>query len=57
MTLRKPEGQELNPVVYHINKTEHQIKYHEQTLSESFVPDMIETIEVLYLIDQTCLSA
>jgi len=36
-------------------KTERQIKYHEQTLSGSVVADRIETIQVLYLTDQTCL--
>ena len=36
-------------------KTEHRIKYHEQTLSGSVVPDRFKTIQVLYLTDQTCL--
>ena len=43
----KPEDQELNPVIHQITKTEHQIKYHEQTHSGSVVPDTIETIQAL----------
>ena len=38
---------ELNIVVQQITNTEHQIQYHEQTLSGGIVTDRIETIQVL----------
>jgi hypothetical protein len=43
---KRTEDQELNPVVHQITTTEHQIKYHEQTLSGSIAPYRIETIQV-----------
>jgi len=40
--------QELILVVHQITKTELQIKYHEQTLSGSIVPDRSDTIQTCF---------
>jgi len=51
----KTRGPRSEPCGTSDKKTERQIKYHEQTLSGSVVPDRIETIQVIYLKDQTCI--
>ena len=42
-------------MVFQRTKNERQIKYDEQIFSASIVPDRIETIQIFYMIDQTCL--
>ena len=42
-------------MVHQISKTECHIEYHEQTLSGSVVTYRMETIQVVYRIEKTCL--